>query len=278
MTAYTVDKIATKAHYFTEPLEDLGDALPLDMVLVPAGSFMMGSPEDESDRSESEGPQHEVFLSSFLMGRYPVTQSQWQAVAQLDKVDIELDLAPSNFKGQDRPVEQVSWYEAVEFCERLKKHSDRPYRLPSEAEWEYACRAGTTTPFTFGKTLTTEVANYNGDYTYSDGPKGEYRGETTAVDSFDIANAFGLCDMHGNIWEWCADHWHENYRGAPTDGSAWLTDDETPNRLIRGGSWSYDPRACRSATRLSFRPDGRSDVIGFRVCCLAPRTLSLPTG
>ena len=280
MTAYTVHKIANtvKTQYFTEPLEGLGDALALDMVLVPAGKFIMGSPDDESERDESEGPLHEVTLRSFFMGRYPVTQAQWKAVAAIDKIEMDLDPDPSNFKGANLPVEQVSWYEAVEFCKRLKKHTQRPYRLPSEAEWEYACRAGTTTPFAFGKTLTTDAANYDGNQTYNDGPEGEYRKQTTPVDEFDLANAFGLCDMHGNVDEWCADHWHSNYEDAPTNGSAWLTADETSSRVLRGGSWSFIPRYCRSATRYDVRPDFRDYRVGFRVCCLAPRTLQPPAG
>ena len=279
MTAYTVHKIANtvKTQYFTEPLEGLGDALALDMVLVPAGKFIMGSPDDESERDESEGPLHEVTLRSFFMGRYPVTQAQWKAVAAIDKIEMDLDPDPSNFKGANLPVEQVSWYEAVEFCKRLKKHTQRPYRLPSEAEWEYACRAGTTTPFAFGKTLTTDAANYDGNQTYNDGPEGEYRKQTTPVDEFDLANAFGLCDMHGNVDEWCADHWHSNYEDAPTNGSAWLTADETSSRVLRGGSWNDDPWYCRSATRFNFRPDDRNDTLSVFEFAVLPRGLfSLP--
>ena len=281
MTAYTVHKIANtvKTQYFTEPLEGIGDALGLDMVLVPAGKFTMGSPDDEPERRECEGPQHEVTLRSFFMGRYPVTQAQWKAVAAIDKIEMDLDPDPSNFKGANLPVEKVSWYEAVEFCERLKKHSKRPYRLPSEAEWEYACRAGTTTPFAFGKTLTTDAANYNGNYTYNDSPEGEYREQTTSVNEFDIANAFGLCDMHGNVNEWCADHWRENYDGAHIDRSAWLSDNKTSNRVRRGGSWDSFPWDCRSASRTYDTPDNRDyNFTGFRVCCLAPRTLQPPAG
>ena len=276
MTAFTVDRIADTAQCFTEPLEGLGKALPLDMVLVPGGSFEMGAPDDESERQEREGPQRTITLPSFFMGRYPVTQAQWRAVCALKQIDIGLSAEPSHFKGDNRPVERVSWYEAVEFCNRLSKATKRPYKLPTEAQWEYACRAGTKTPFAFGKTLTTEIANYNGDYTYNDGPKGEYRGETTDVNTFDVANAFGLCDMHSNVWEWCEDHWHENYEGVPPDGSAWLTDDNA-GRIVRGGSWYYFPRYCRSATRDYDTPDDRGDSIGFRVCCRAPRTLQLPT-
>ena len=150
----------------------------------------MGSPENEPERQEREGPQHEVTVPSFFLGRYPVTQSQWRAVAAMPQVKRELNPEPSNFKGDNLPVERVSWYESVEFCDRLSTKTGRPYRLPSEAEWEYACRAGTTTPFHFGRTLTTEVANYNGNYTYADGPKGEYRKTTTPVDQFGDCECF----------------------------------------------------------------------------------------
>ncbi|KPQ33018.1 MAG: hypothetical protein HLUCCA11_19860 [Phormidesmis priestleyi Ana] len=276
MTTFIVDRIRTTVECFTEPLEDLGNAIPLDMVLVPSGSFEIGSPEDEPERDKYEGPQRTVALPSFFMGRYPITQAQWRAVAKLKQVDIELDPDPSNFKGDNRPVEQVSWGDAVEFCKRLHETTKRPYRLPSEAEWEYACRAGTTTPFAFGKMLTTEVANYDGSQTYNDGPEGEYRKETTPVDYFDVANAFGLCDMHGNVLEWCADHWHANYAGAPIDGSVWVTDNQAADRVIRGGSWFSFSRLCRSAIRFSDRPNIRSDKVGFRVSCLAPRTLQPP--
>jgi formylglycine-generating enzyme required for sulfatase activity len=175
-------------------------------------------------------------------------------------------------------VEQVSWYNAMEFCARLSAHTERPYRLPSEAEWEYACRAGTTTPFYVGKTLTTDVANYNGDYTYADGPKGEYRAETTPVDHFGLANAFGLCDMHGNVWEWCQDYWHDSYEGAPTDGSAWIEGGDSERRILRGGSWYYFPWFCRSAYRSYFGPGFVVSSYGFRVVCSAPRALQRPTG
>ena len=196
-------------------------------------------------------------VPEFFMGKYPVTQAQWRFVAELPQVKEELKPDPSRFKGAERPVEQITWYEVVEFCDRLSVHTDRAYRLPSEAEWEYACRAGTTTPFHFGETITTDLANYRGtDWkeqgwsgSYGEGPKGEYREETTPVQHFGIANAFGLCDMHGNLYEWCADHWHGSYEGAPEDGSAWLSDKDNARRVIRGGSWLNDPRYCRSAYR-----------------------------
>ena len=265
--------------------ENLGEGMALRMMQIPGGTFMMGWPKDELDNYGSEQPQHEVSIATFFMGKYPITQAQWRFVAALAPVEIELDPDPSNFKGDNRPAEQVSWHEAVEFCQRLSLYSQKQYQLPTEAQWEYACRAGTTTPFHFGETITTELANYTGtdnkernwSGSYGDGPKGEYREQTTPVDEFDIANAFGLCDMHGNVWEWCADHWHENYEGAPIDGSAWLTVDETSNRVLRGGSWLDPPWICRSATRFIIRPDDRFNSAGFRVCCLAPRTLQPPT-
>ena len=255
-------------------IELLSEDISLEMVAIPGGSFMMGSPEDELDRIKAEGPQHEVTVPSFFMGRYPVTQAKWRAVAALPQVERDLDLDPSRFKGENRPVERVSWYDAVEFCQRLEQLTKRPYRLPSEAEWEYACRAGTQTPFYFGKTLTTELANYHGNYTYGDGPKGEYRQETTPVDHFGIANAFGLSDMHGNVWEWCADPFHSNYEGAPADGSAWLNKGKSDsNYVLRGGSWNYSPWDCRSAYRNYNPPAFANYYIGFRVACAAPRAL-----
>jgi formylglycine-generating enzyme required for sulfatase activity len=275
---FTYQRRRQDVQFFIEPL---ADDLGIEMMLIPAGTFMMGSPDDEIDRASSEGPQHEVSVAAFFMGKYPITQAQWQFVAGLPQVNQELNPNPSRFKGDKRPVEQVSWYDAVEFCARLSTHTNRDYRLPTEAEWEYACRAGTTTPFHFGETITTDLANYRGtdnkEYnwsgSYGRGPKGEYREETTPVDHFGITNAFGLCDMHGNVWEWCEDHWHSNYEEAPTDGSAWLSDDEDARRVLRGGSWLNSPRNCRSATRLNGDPRVAGSDIGFRIVCSAPGSL-----
>jgi formylglycine-generating enzyme required for sulfatase activity len=188
---------------------------------------------------------------------------------------------PSRFKGDNRPVEQVSWEDAVEFCDRLSQHTKREYRLPSEAEWEYACRARTTTPFHFGETIATDLANYRGtdrEYEgktylgfYGAGSRGEYREKTMDVGIFP-ANAFGLYDMHGNVWEWCADHYHANYEGAPTDGSAWISEEKSLKHLLRGGSWFSYPRNCRSAVRNGDTPDIRFNSFGFRIFCLAART------
>jgi formylglycine-generating enzyme required for sulfatase activity len=250
---------------------DEEQGLILEMVNIPAGSFQMGAPANEKGRSDDEGPQHEVTVKSFLMGKYPVTQVQWRFVAGLPQENRELNPDPAKFKGDNRPVEKVSWYEAVEFCDRLSKFTGREYRLPTEAEWEYACRAGTTTPFHYGETITTDLANYNGERTYGVEPKGLRRGETTDIGNFP-ANAFGLYDMHGNVWEWCLDHWHENYEGAPKDGSAWLENGDNSRRMLRGGSWDDLPEYCRSASRVRSYPDVQNDVIGFRVVCSPPRT------
>lgn len=262
-------------------MEDLGEGRALKMMQIPAGNFLMGSPADEPERLDNEGPRHEVKIEPFFMGAYPVTQAQWRAVAALPQINLELNPDPARFRGDNRPVEQVNWYEAVEFCKRLSAYTGREYRLPTEAEWEYACRAGTTTPFHFGETITTDLANYRGtdddrynfSGSYGRGPKGEHREETTPVDQFGIANAWGLCDMHGNVWEWCQDHWYKSYEGAPLDGSAWLSNDENAPRVLRGGSWSDLPRYCRSANRGTiFNPRESTDVFGFRVICVAPRT------
>ena len=274
---FTLHCTPRTAQGFVESLLAVRDALPLHMVLVPGGTFLMGSPDDEPERENDESPQHEVMVPLFFMGRYPVTQAQWQAVVAMPQVERELAPVPPSFKGNNRPVEQVNWYGAVEFCARLSAHTGRSYRLPSEAEWEYACRAGTTTPFYYGKTLTTDVANYDGSYTYADGLEGEYREETTPVDHFGIANAFGLCDLHGNVREWCQDHWHRDYAGSPTDGSAWIEGGNSKRRILRGGSWISSPRGSRSAYRFNDAPSVSISDIGFRVVCLAPRALQLPT-
>ncbi len=261
-------KTRGKAQYFTQ---DLNGTL-LEMVLIPGDRFDMGSPEGEEGSRDEERPQHEVSIAQFFMGKYPVTQAQWRAVAAMPQVNQELDPDPSYFKGDDRPVEQVSWEEAVEFCDRLSAHTQRVYRLPSEAEWEYACRAGTTTPFHFGETISTEYANYDGRNAYGRGATGIYQGKTTPVGSFKVANRFGLFNMHGNVWEWCADHWHDDYQGAPIDGSAWVTGGDSDGRVLRGGSWVNVPEDCRSAYRLYSDLVNRDDHGGFRVVCSAPRT------
>ena len=254
-------------------LVDLGEGLSLPLVRILAGEFVMGSPADEPLRSDNEGPQHRVRVGEFWMGQTPITQAQWRAVMGNNR-SIFKDQADSD----QRPVERVSWCDAMAFCQRLSARTGRDFSLPSEAQWEFACRAGTITPFHFGDMITTKLANYNGNYIYPNGPKGEYREQTTPVGLFP-ANAWGLQDMHGNVWEWCLDHRHSSYVGAPADGGAWLVSEDVnsaANRLLRGGSWDNYPSNCRSAYRNRYRSDLAFDDVGFRVVCL-PQDPSLNT-
>lgn len=258
-------------------IEALDAETALEMVAIPSGTFLMGADADELGWHATQSPPHAVSLPAFSMSKYPVTQVQWQVVAAFPKVNVALPATPSCFIGPDRPVEQISWSEAVEFCARLSQQTGRPYRLPSEAEWEYAARAGTTTPFHFGETITTDLANYSGvnwEYNgricvygfYGEGPLGEDRRETTPVGYFQAANPFGLYDVHGLVREWCADVWHPDYRDAPTDGTAWL-EGENSKRVLRGGSWNSGPKPCRSAFRAKFDREASLYDIGFRVAC-----------
>ncbi len=230
--------------------EILPGGITLEMVKIPAGSFLMGTEEIEvirlcqeyeTDRFKCEMPQHRVNLQEFYLGKYPVTQQQYQAI---------MGNSHSRFKDNPKnPVDNVSWNDAQEFCQKLNDKTKKNYRLPSEAEWEYACRAGTTTAFYFGETISTDQVNYDGNYTFGAGKKGVYREKMTPVGSFS-ANKFGLYDLHGNVREWCQDVWHENYENALTDGSSWNENNsKTSLRILRGGSWSDNPRNCRSASR-----------------------------
>ncbi|MDJ0703627.1 MAG: SUMF1/EgtB/PvdO family nonheme iron enzyme [Leptolyngbyaceae cyanobacterium MO_188.B28] len=253
--AWDVSRSHCSAEFF---IEDLGNRVILEMVSIPKGDFLMGSPGSEHGHEDHESPQHLVKLAPFFIGKFPITQTQWQAVAALPKVKLNLNPAPTRFKGRNRPVERVSWFEAEEFCHRLSQKTGRSYRLPSEAQWEYACRAGTTTSFHFGEALLPKLANYYGS---------QHNSQTTNVGRFKVANLFGLYDTHGNIGEWCADHWHGSYKGAPVDGGTWLSDNESARRLVRGGSWLDASWHCRSASRLGDEPANHGINIGFRVVC-----------
>jgi len=233
--------------------EDLGDGFVLEMVYIPGGTFQMGGTENSSEQA-----LHQVTVKPFFIGKYAITQEQWQAV---------MGNNPSYFKGAKRPVETVLWQDAVEFCAKLSQKTGKNYRLPREAEWEYACRAGTTTPFHFGETITPDLVNYKGNYPYASAPKGLYRQETTPVGSFP-PNAFGLYDMHGNVWEWCSDRWHDNYNGAPTDGSSWETGG-SDYCVLRGGSWNHYAVYCRSAYRDGVTLGGGRKIFGFRVALVS---------
>jgi formylglycine-generating enzyme required for sulfatase activity len=253
-------------------LEPLGEDVALTMVTIPPGRFVMGSPPHEVERRDLEGPQHLVELEGFWMGQTPISQAQWRQV---------MGTNPSEFQGDrtdrdQRPVEGVRWEESMAFCAKLRERTGRHYSLPSEAQWEYACRAGTTTPFHCGATLISELANFNATSTYGAAAEGDAREQTSAVDQFP-ANRWGLLDLHGNVSEWCLDEWHISYDGAPKDGRAWLgrqgssrrePDGRTGVSPLRGGSWYNRPRNCRSAYRSNGHPGFRNFDIGFRVCCL----------
>ncbi len=256
--------------------EQLGEGVALTMVKISGGSFLMGSPKGEPERFDDESPQHEVTLDAFWMAQTPITQAQWRTVAAWQQLERDLKPDPAKFKGDNRPVERVSWHDAQEFCRRLSQRTGQRYGLPSEAQWEYACRAGSTTPFHFGATLTPELANYNGNFVYQNGPKGTYRQQTCEVASLP-ANGWGLHDMHGNVWEWCQDHWHDSYNLAPGDDQPWLAPVAAVDaqKLLRGGSWIGDPGDCRSAYRSHDEADSVANDVGFRVVCL-PQEPSVP--
>ncbi|WP_333434414.1 formylglycine-generating enzyme family protein [Microcoleus sp. D2_18a_D3] len=245
--------------------EDLGNGVMLEMVYISGGTFIMGSPVTEKLIDDFASPQHQVTVPAFYAGKYPITQAQWQAV---------MGNRPSHFRSEKRPVEQVSWNDAVEFCGKLSQKTGKKYRLLSEAEWEYACRAGTTTPFHFGETITFNLANYTPNK-FCRFPKSRVNRRkktnggsfprTTNVGSFP-PNAFGLYDMHGNVCEWCSDRRHSSYIDAPCDGSSWETGTDD-NRVLRGGSWEDDAFYCRSMSRYWYLSSLGSKYWGFRVAC-----------
>ncbi|MBW4615819.1 MAG: formylglycine-generating enzyme family protein [Desmonostoc vinosum HA7617-LM4] len=256
-----VKRYSQKAKFFKE---NLGHDVSLEMIKIPGGTFTMGVANNEESSNDNERPQHQVTIQPFFIGRYLITQKQWERVAtSFPQVQSNLNPKPSYFKGDNHPVESISLNNALEFCARLSQKTGRNYRLPSEAEWEYACRAGTSTPFHFGETITAELANYNSHTIYNQAPKGNYQQQTTPVGSYP-PNAFGLHDMHGNVREWCADAWHSSYQGATTDGSMWSNNHEQQNFIVRGGWWSSPAAYCRSAQRGASAVD---HINGLRVVC-----------
>ena len=234
-----------------------------EMVVVPSGSFTMGSPNSEKGRDDNEGPRHRVRINyRFAVGVYEVTFAEWDACVSAGGCEGYVPDDAGWGRG-NRPVINVSWEDAQSYVRWLSKRTGKSYRLLSESEWEYVSRAGTTTPFHFGSTISTGQANYDGNYTYGGGRKGLYREKTVSVGSFS-ANVWGLYDVHGNVWEWVEDCWNASYTGAPADGSAW----ESGNcsvRVLRGGSWFNVPRGLRSADRDGSTSGTRNSSIGFRI-------------
>ena len=249
-----------------------------ELVLIPTGRFQMGSNEPERRRAmdagaqrawvERETPQHWVGIEhSIAMGRYPVTVGEWRQFVRATGWQPQGEVnwqAPGFKQGDEHPVVGVTWHDAQQYVQWLSAQTGQNYRLPSEAEWEYACRAGTKTAFSFGDEINTKLANYDGNYTYNGSPKGDYRQGTSRPGEF-APNPWGLFDMHGNVWEWVQDVVHDNYNGAPVDGSAWEQGGDQSRRILRGGSWLYNPRYLRSALRNGFSATLSNDIVGFRV-------------
>lgn len=272
-TGKIIKEETKQAKSFIEKLDDIS----LEMVEVPGGSFLMGSEKTENGYGytfdNEELPQHKVSVGGFYIGKFEVTQTQWRFVANLPKVNIDLKAKVSGFRDDNNPVEQITWEEAVEFCARLSKHTGKEYRLPTEAEWEYAARGGTDTAFGFGDALTLQQANFKGYYNFRyQGPPPEgYLEATCIVGTIKVANGFGLYDMHGNVWEYCQDVWHETYEGAPIDGSAWTTGGDQKKRVTRGGGWLNAGFACRSAFRNNIDLTWKRNDYGFRVAMTVPK-------
>ena len=253
--------------------ENLGHGIALKMARIPEGKFVMGAAKGEKEANKNERPQQEVTLPEFWMGQYVVTQAQWKAVMGPKVIKSQKTsnrIMANNVKRPLQPIDDIFWTDAVAFCQKLSQQTGRDYRLPSNAQWEYACRARTTTPFHFGDTLTPNLANYNGNYTYGHGPKGIYREQTTEVGCFP-PNAFGLYDMHGNVWEWCLERWQTFDSGSSSAQNIQRFSGQ--KKSLRGGSWFYLPTNCRSAYHLTYPFHNRTDDIGFRVVCLSPSTV-----
>lgn len=265
------------AKYFREML--LGD-VSLDMTYISAGEFWMGAPDDEEGSGDAERPQHFVKVPHFFLGKYPITQDQYLAVMDKNPSSFTDDFKKSG-DALHRPVENVSWDNAQKFCERLRVMTEKPYRLPTEAEWEYACRGVVTEekgealtkeiwnrkyyqPFHFGQTISDQVANYDATEVYGVGKEGEYREQTTPVGLLGVANSFGLYDMHGNVSEWCEDEYLGDHERMMTDDEAW-TYKSHEVKIRRGGSFFAAPKFCRSAFRANDFADVYTSSLGFRV-------------
>jgi formylglycine-generating enzyme required for sulfatase activity len=280
------EKSPRQAEYFEE---DLGGGVKLTMVKIPGDTFQMGTADamvaqltaeqrrycnDDNCRTavaaaiKAETPQRAVTVPAFFIGKFEVTQAEWRAVAGMKKIKKDLPLDPSKFKDVQRPVDSVSWEDAVEFCARLSQKTGRRYRLPTEAEWEYACRSETTTDFAFGDTIFSDFINYDGNYPYGGGARGVFSASTRPVAWARVfLNGFGLSGMHGNVMEWCQDKWHGSYDGAPADASARTSNERPANadRVVRGGSWSDHASRCRSAFRTKLHPLSQPPTVGLRV-------------
>ena len=253
--------VSHQAHYFSE---DLPEHNALDMIAIASGEFWMGSSPRETQAQANEFPRHRAKVASFHMSRYPITQAQWSAIAALPRINRDLSPDPAYFLDKNRPVESVSWLDAMEFCDRLSQETGRHYQLPSEAQWEYACRAGTNTPFHTGATISSHYANYMGAYAYQQEKAGPYLQATRTPGRYP-PNAFGLQEMHGNVWEWCLNRWQPNYHQVSKSGKTRSASAHGAMRAIRGGGWLDGPASVRSARRSGYIETGFNRTIGFRV-------------
>ncbi|MGI0486048.1 SUMF1/EgtB/PvdO family nonheme iron enzyme [Pantanalinema rosaneae CENA516] len=258
---FDIYKQRRQAKYF---IEELGGGIELEMVAIPQGKLLIGeTTKSEKASNSSTESRREAFVNSFFMSKYTVTQAQWKAVSCLPPVDRPLAPSPSKLQKPDHPVESISWHEAVEFCQRLSRKSGRKYRLPTELEWEYACRAGTTTKFHFGDLIDAEFANFLNENSSRRSPcKG-----TTPVNHFEFPNSFGLYDMHGNVYEWCLNRWQQKINRLTNLDNFEENSNESSLRVVRGGSWRDQPSGCQSAYRSKRASEYKSDFIGFRVIC-----------
>ena len=254
-----IDRPQARAQIFQE---ELGNGVLLTMIQIPPGAFMMGSSANEAGQENSEEPKHPVNISTFYLGQTQITQAQWSAIFP--------DKAVKFGNNSQLPIDSISWLDAIEFCHRLSTNTGREYRLPTESEWEYACRATTTNPFAYGDTISPSIVNYDGLRPYGQILKGTCRNKATPVAMFP-PNLFGLYDMHGNLWEWCLDEWFADYQDAPKDGTArgdLVTRDENKQRVVRGGSWFSSGQICRAASRSSLPASYQHNHYGFRVVCV----------
>jgi len=237
----------------------LNETIYIDMINIPGGFFLMGSPKEEKDSLNIERPQHSVCIPSFWMSKYPITQEQWTVIMKSN---------PSRFKGSRKPVDKVTWHQSQTYCKILSQRFQKKFRLPSEGEWEYACRAGTNSEFYCGQTIISSIANYDSRYSYKQEMITDFINETTEVGLFP-PNGFGLYDMCGNVWEWCQDSWHDNYENAPTNEKPWINSTlfsaKEKKRVRRGGSWRNKASYCRSSSRSCFDADSADITLGFRI-------------
>lgn len=266
-----IGDIVERASFQTNKISvAVGRCEPIEMIEIPSGSFEMGSEESDIGARPNEFPRHVVDVSGFLIGKITVTQTQWSAVMEW------LPNISESFRGEHLPVVNVWLEDALEYCERLKRLTGLNFRLPAEAEWEYACRAGSTFAFGFGAAISADLANFDGSAPFGDLAPTKASDGLRAAASYGVANRFGLYDMHGNVWEWCSDIWHENYVQAPKTATPWIENGDRGYCVQRGGAWNSSAADCRSAARVGDVAHNRDNIVGLRLCLSSDSVLSKP--